>query len=216
MPHRLESLGPRPEPIEVGDLLSKTVVTGGRSIFWTGPILTIDDQGNVLSNVVPQTVGSPIQGDDQTTRVEKRYDSSVRLQGSGQFRFDFLIYKLLGIGLSECSDSTLKTLELPPKIVVPFLVMIAVSLLTKPNSKAALDRYYVKMKTPVLGDAEQDAKELEHSFKHPDRFDDRKLWPNSNLEFQVPTRADVIGFVLSLAACFGIIGVAVLVTSIGS
>ena len=94
--------------------------------------------------------------------------------------------------------------------------MIVVSLFTTPNTKSALDRYYVKMKTPVCGDPQRDAEELERSYQEPDRFNDRKLWPNSNLEFQRPTRADVVGFVVSLAACFGIIALAVLVTSIGA
>ena len=118
--------------------------------------------------------------------------------------------------LVEYSESTLKTLDLPPKIIVPFLVMIVVSLFTQPNSKTALDRYYVKMKTPVRPDPQQDAEELERSYQQPDRFNDRKLWPNSNLEIQKPTRSDVVGFVLSVAACFGIIALAMLVASIGS
>ena len=213
---RLRSLGPRPEPIETGAPLAETTVTGGRAIFWTGPMVAVDPSGNVLADVVPQPVGSPSQLDENTTRIVKRYDPSVRLQGTGQFRFDFLLYKLLGIDLGEFSDSTLRTLDLPPKIIVPFLVMIVVSLFTQPNSKSALDRYYVKMKTPVGGDPQQDAEELERSYREPDRFNDRKLWPNSNLEIQKPTRLDVGGFVLSIAACFGIIALAVLVTSIGS
>ena len=208
--------GARPKPLEVGDPMSKTVVTGGRAIFWTGKVVPVDEQGNVLSEVVPQPSGSATQVDDNSKRVVKRFDPTVRLMGTGQFRFDFLLYHFLGISLAECSDSTLKTLELPPKIIVPFLVMVSVSLFTKPNSKPALDRYFVKMKTPVTGDPVFDAEELERSYSQPDRFDDRKIWPNSNLEFQVPSRTDVVGFTLSLAACFGIIGLAMLVTSIGS
>jgi len=213
---RLRTLGPRPEPIETGDPLAETTVTGGRAIFWTGPMVAIDENENVLTDVVPQPVGSPSMLDENTTRIVKRYDPSVRLQGTGQFRFDFLLYKLLGIDLGEYSDSTLRTLDLPPKIIVPFLVMIVVSLFTRPNSKTALDRYYVKMKTPVLGNAERDADELERSYREPERFNDRKLWPNSNLEIQKPRRSDVVGFVLSLAACFGIIALAMLITGIGS
>ncbi len=213
---RLRLLGPRPEPLEPGERLPERSISGGRAIFWTGPVVPLDEEGNADLNVVPQAVGSPYKLSENTTRIVKRYDSSVRLQGTGQFRFDFILYKLFGMDLGEYSDSTLNTLELPPKIIVPFLVMILVSLFTPPNSKAALDRYYVKMKTPVLSDRQQDAVELERSYRKPDRFNDRKLWPNSNLEFQKPTRADVVGFALSFAACFGIIALAVWVTRIGS
>ena len=206
----------RPEPLRLGDPVTKTQVTGGYAIYWTGAVLPIDENGNVLADVKPLPTGPPTKVSDATTRVIKRYDPSVRLQGTGKFRFDFLLYKLLGIDLGEYSDSTLKTLDLPPKIIVPFLVMIVVSLFTHKNTQTTLDRYYVKMKTPVGGDPQQDAEELERSYQEPDRFNDRKLWPNSSLEFQKPTRSDVVGFVLSIAACFGIIALAVLVASIGS
>lgn len=213
---RLRLLGPRPEPIELGEPQAETTVTGGQAIFWTGPVVPVDSRGNVLPDVVPQLVGSPNKVGENTTRNVKRYDPSQRLQGTGEFKCDFLLYNLLGIDLSEFSDSTLRTLDLPPKIIVPFLVMIVVSLFTRSNTKAALDRYYVKMKTPVRGNLQLDADELERSYQNPDRFNDHKLWPNSNLEFQRPTRSDVVGFVLSLAACFGIIALAMLVTSIGA
>jgi len=211
-----EQLGSRPKPLEVGDPLDETTVTGGRAIFWTGPVVAIDQQANPLPDVTPQPIGEPSKLSENTTRIVKRYDPSVRLQGTGQFRFDFLLYKLLGIDLSEYSDSTLRTLDLPPKIIVPFLVMIVVSLFTKPNSKAALDRYYVKMKTPVQSDPKLDSVEMERSYQEPDRFNDRKLWPNSSLEVQKPRTSDIVGFVLSLVACFCIIGLAVLITRIGS
>ena len=66
--------------------------------------------------------------------------------------------------------------------------MIIASLLTQPNSKKALDRLYVKMKTPVDPDPEGDAREIDVSYARPDRFNDRKLFPDSNWEFERPTR----------------------------
>ena len=72
-------------------------------------------------------------------------------KGQGQFRFDMLLYdKVLGYDLTKVRNATLATLDLPFKIIAPFLVMIIASLLTKPNDKKALDRLYVKMKTPVV------------------------------------------------------------------
>ena len=152
----------------------------------------------------------------ETTRLVKQYDPAVRLKGTGKFRTDFLLYKLLGLNLGDYSDSTLRTLDFPMKIILPFLVMVLVSWVTKPNSKSALDRYYVKMKTPVRSEPSEDLANLETSYQQPDRFDDRKLWPNSQLEFQRPSRMDVFGFILCVAACFGIIGLAVLISGIGA
>ncbi|MCH9022986.1 MAG: hypothetical protein IID32_09500, partial [Planctomycetes bacterium] len=95
-------------------------------------------------------------------------------------------------------------------------VMIFVSWCTRRNSKEALDRYYVKMKTPVIPDPAIDRFELAESYRHPDRFDDRKLFRNSSLEFLKPKFIDVFGFVLTLAACFAVIGLIVWVARIGA
>ena len=137
--------------------------------------------------------------------------------GVGSFRFDMLIYdKIPGVDLTKVSNAALKTLEFPFKIIAPFLVMIIASLLTKPNDKKALDRLYVKMKTPVDPVPEKDEAEIEKSYANPDRFDKNKLFPNSNLEFQRPTKYDVIGFITCFALCFAIIGLVLLVAQIGT
>jgi SSS family solute:Na+ symporter len=211
----LSPASPRPQPLASGDPLTETKQSGGYSIYWTGPVTPVDEQGNVLTGVELLADESSSTDAEGVTRLVKRYDPAVRLMGTGQFRSDFLLYRLIGLDLRQYSDSTLRTLDLPLKIIVPFLVMIVVSCFTRRNTKSALDRYYVKMKTPANGDPVEDAAQLELSFQQPDRFNDRKLWPNSQVEFQKPTRLDVVGFMLSLAACFAIIGLAVLLTKIG-
>ena len=138
-------------------------------------------------------------------------------RGEGSFRFDMIIYdKMLGFDLTKVRNATLKTLEFPFKIIAPFLVMILASLLTKPNSKKALDRLYVKMKTPVNPDPEQDSREIDVSYAKPNRFDDRKLFPGTQLEFQRPTAMDFWGFLVCFAICFGIIGLVLWVAQIGT
>jgi len=138
-------------------------------------------------------------------------------RGEGSFRFDMIIYdKVLGFDLKKVRNATLKTLEFPFKIIAPFLVMIIASLLTKPNSKKTLDRLYVKMKTPVNPDPEQDSREIDVSYAKPDRFDDRKLFPGTQLEFQRPTAMDFWGFLACFAICFGIIGLVLWVAQIGA
>ena len=137
--------------------------------------------------------------------------------GKGTFRFDMIIYdKILGFDLTKVRNATLSTLDLPFKIIAPFFVMILVSLFTQPNSKKALDRLYVKMKTPVDPDPERDEAEIDVSYAKPDRFDDRKLFPGTQLEFQRPTKMDFWGFVGCFAICFAIIGLVLWVAKIGA
>jgi len=131
-------------------------------------------------------------------------------------RLDMLIIDQLGIDLTSMNKAAIKTLDLPFATVVPFLVMIVASLLTKPNRREALDRLYVKMKTPVDPDPAGDRAQMERSYAQPDRFDECKLFPGSSLEFQRPSALDFWGFVGCFAICFGIIGLAILVSKIGS
>ncbi len=125
---------------------------------------------------------------------------------AGNFKPDYLFYKMLGVNLTSKSNAILDTLSLPVKIILPFLVMILTSLFTRRNSKAGLDRYYVKMKTEVDPDPETDKKNLEASYQNPRRFDERILFPKTELEIQKPDKVDIIGFVATFAACFAVIG----------
>ncbi len=144
----------------------------------------------------------------------KAVDGSSR--GEGSFRFDMMIYdKLLGYDLATVRNATLKTLEFPFKIIAPFLVMIIASLLTRPNSKESLDRLYVRMKTPVQPDPEEDKAEMEKSYAEPSRFNGRKLFPKTQLEIQRPTPMDFWGFIGCFAICFAIIGLVLWVAGIG-
>ena len=137
--------------------------------------------------------------------------------GKGSFRFEMVIYdKLLGLDMTKFQNAALKTMEFPFKIIAPFFVMIIASLLTKPNNKDSLDLLYVKMKTPVDPDPKNDKAQMKRSYAQPNRFDDRKLFPKTSLEFQRPSQLDFWGFIGCFVICFGIIGVAILVSRIGS
>jgi solute:Na+ symporter, SSS family len=211
----ISKLGVKPERLTSGDPFSETKTSGGKSVFWPGGIKPVDANGNVLADVKPQKVGEPTQLDDKTTQQVLAYDDSVQLRGFGNFQLDFLLYQSAGIDLTSMTDATLDTLSLPPKIITPFLVMILLSLITPSNSKQGLDRYYSKMKTPVVPDHEQDQKNLEEALANIESLEQKKLFPGTSLEFQRPTKMDVIGFIACFAVCFATIGVAIAVASIG-
>ncbi|MGB6043562.1 MAG: sodium:solute symporter family protein [Pirellulales bacterium] len=212
----LARLGPRPAPLTQGDSLIEVTTTGGQAIYWSGGVKTIDENGNGRTDARPEPIGPAQQIDDLASKVVLRYADDVPLRGVGNFKIDFLLYDLAGLDLRDLSDSTLKTLEFPPKIFAPFVVMIVVSFLTGRNSKEALDRYYVKMKTPVDPDPALDIRQLEQSYREPNRFDYRKLFAGSDFEFQKPTAVDAIGFIASVVTCFVIIGAVLWLAGIGS
>ncbi len=211
----LARVGERPQPLGLGDPITETTTEGGRSVFWSGGVHPVDEQGNRLQGVERKPVGDPERVDERTERIVMAHDANVRLRGFGDFQLDFLLYQWIGVDLWRKSSATLATLELPPKIIGPFVIMILVSLFTRRNSREGLDRYYSKMKTPVHPDPATDRYNLEEALTDLDRIEKRKLFPGSDLEFQRPTTTDMIGFGVCVAACFGIIGLAALVASIG-
>jgi solute:Na+ symporter, SSS family len=206
----------RPEAIEAGATITDTVRTGGNAIFWTAGVTPIDEQGAPRPELTRQPVGEPNQLDERTTQVVLRYPEGTRLQGNGNFQLDFLLYKFVGLDMTSMTNATLDTLSLPPKIITPFLVMILLSLISRPNNKSALDRYYIKMKTPVLPNHDEDVRNLEAAYAEPEKIETKKLFPGTSLEFSKPTRTDVIGVVISIFVCFVVIGLTILVATIGS
>ncbi len=155
-------------------------------------------------------------GGHRATCTWERIEPGQKLRGQGQFNLEFFLYDYLGWDLTGLANPMLETLRLPPRIIAPFLVMILLSWITPKNSPKVLDRYYVKMKTPVDPNPEKDAQELQRSYENPHRYDHKKLFPGTQLEFQKPTWLDVVGFVVSFGICFLIIALAVWVANLGA
>jgi SSS family solute:Na+ symporter len=197
--------GAKPKVLALGDSITATTKTGGKAIFWGGAVKPVSDPAfTVISD---ESVGT-------TTTVVKQY--ACKLKAEGNFRPDYILYHVLGVDLKSKSNAILAALDLPVKIVTPFLVMIFFSLVTTRNSKEGLDRYYAKMHTPVNPDPEEDVKALEASYADPGQFNDGMVVPNSDIEIMKPTKVDVIGFVLCWVVCFGVIGLLIFVAGIGA
>ena len=208
-----ESLGnSAPEPLKIGDKVSDKFRSGGQSIFWTGSVKTFDENEKPFA---PKLESISKNQEGSTTIETQMHAADQRLAGQGNFRLEFLLYQLAGVNLEKLDRGTLETLRLPPRILTPILVLILLSWFTPKNNVKMLDRYYVKMKTPVNPDPEQDAAELALSYSNPDRFDSRKLFRNSSLEFLKPRFVDVLGFVVAFAICFLFIRIILWLANIG-
>ena len=100
-------------------------------------------------------------------------------------------------------------------MLLPFLVLIGVSLLTPRNSPEALDRYYAKMKTEVDADRKADLAKLEVAYADPSVLESRKMFPGSDFEMQRPRVKDIVGFVGACLVCVAVIGLLVWLAGIG-
>jgi SSS family solute:Na+ symporter len=208
--------GPRPEPIAVGEMIEDEFTTGGKPIYFKDRIEVVGPDGGVQSPGPEHLVEIGRTEEGNTVRIRQQYRPDCTLRGQGRFNLDFLIYEWVGVDLKKLSNPALETLRLPTRLVLPFVVMILFSLITRQGDKDVLDRYYAKMKTPVDPDPEIDASEMEASYRDPSRFDHRRLFPFFGLEIQKPKLLDVAGFLVAFAICFAIIGLTVWLANLGS
>jgi SSS family solute:Na+ symporter len=201
----MKLLGGEPPAATLGQPITITIKSGGKSIFWRDDLKA--DGAPKLELVQERQEG------DMFVRVERKVGPQI---GQGSFNLDFLLYSAVGIDLSGASKATLETLRLPARLLTPFLVLIILSYLTPRGDNRVLDRYFAKMNTPVLADHEDDRQILERAYASPEATTARKLFPQSDWEFVKPTSKDIVGFVASCVVCVAIIVLLIWLASIGS
>ncbi len=129
------------------------------------------------------------------------------MMGIGRINMELVIAKAIGMDLKNKTPSQLLTIRYLVDIVLPFLILIPISYVTRNKGlDENIARFYVKMKTKVIPDAALDKAELEISYANPSRFDHLKLFPNSSWEFCKWNWEDTWGFLLCIALTVGILG----------
>jgi SSS family solute:Na+ symporter len=126
-----------------------------------------------------------------------KVDSQSQKYGSGMLSLELVLLDKLGFDLQKNPYALNETIRILIRTFTPFVILIVISFLTRRDDKAMLDRFYVKMKTQVHTDPDEDTRQMELSYADPGRFDHRKLLPNSDLEFDKWDRTDTIGFAIS-------------------
>lgn len=179
-----EAVGPKPQPIEMGQEYTKRYKQPQRSIFWTQG-LTYDDNG--------------------------------KLKGDGHIKASMVFYQAIGFDLTENKYALNETLKVLTKLLFPFLVVFIISMATRhpEDERKVLDQFYAKMKTPVTGDKELDAKELQKSYDNPHRHDHKLLFPNTQWQFTKWTKTDGYGFLFAVLMIFAILGLLYFLVHLG-
>jgi SSS family solute:Na+ symporter len=117
--------------------------------------------------------------------------------GSGMLSLELVLLDKLGFDLQQNPYALNETIRILIRTLTPFVILIVISWMTPRDNKTMLDRFYVKMKTPVQTDPQEDARQMELSYAQPGRFEDRKLFPNSDWEFDKWDKTDTVGFLVS-------------------
>ncbi len=148
---------------------------------------------------VELTEGQEFEKEQLTPRRSIFWDQELRtnddgsVYGKGMLYLEMVLIDKLGFDLTKNPYALNQTIRYCIRILWPFLIFVIVAKLTRPDEKERLDRFYVKMKTPAIADREEDERQLQLSYDNPSRFDHRKMFPNTNLEFEKLTKTDIKG-----------------------
>ena len=168
----------------------------------------------------PVTAGQKITKIIQPPRKSVFWSKDIKIKdqtpyGDGLFYVEMLIIDRF-CDLSQNPHALNETIRTLIKVFLPLSILIIVSLLTKTDDPKRLDRFFVKMRTPVNVDRKIDRQELENSYANPQRFEENLLFPDSGLEFMKWKKIDTVGFLLAVLAVFGIIAVLQILLHIGA
>jgi len=124
-----------------------------------------------------------------------RINEEGKQEGIGMLSLELVLLDKF-FDLSKNPHALNETIRIIIRTFLPFLILMFVSLLTKPDDKKKLDEFYAILKTPAIADREEDAKQVQLSIENPSRFDYKKLFKNSNWEFEKLDRTDIKGIIL--------------------
>ncbi len=154
-----------------------------------------------LIRVTQRTEPVSIFFEEGVVRVDPK-DLNSPKTGKGLFRFEVYLISLFGVDVEGFNGAQLMTTRFMVDALLPILILVIVSLLTPPTDPKRVARFYVRMKTPVAATLDQDALDVEESYRNPTRFDHTKLFPKSNWEFTKWNKEDTVGFL----GCCALVG----------
>jgi SSS family solute:Na+ symporter len=99
-----------------------------------------------------------------------------------------------GFDLTHLSKAQLVALRFFFDALFPFLLLFLISFFTRPVAKNLLDRFFVKLHTPVQSTPEEDLAALIRAEANPGQFEREKMFPHSQWEFRKWKKTDYLGF----------------------
>lgn len=126
---------------------------------------------------------------------------------SNEFNVEAWLISKTGVDVPAMATTQRFALQFFFDGIFPFVILIIVSLLTRPTDPVMVAQFYGKMKTPVGETPELEAATMAETELNPTRFDHTKLLPSSNWEFCKWDRIDTIGFIICCAMSATIVGI---------
>ena len=130
---------------------------------------------------------------EKIVRTNPADPNSPRI-GQGRFQAELWLLSLCGIDFSGWSKAQLVAIRFLVDALLPFVLLLLASFVTRPVSKSVLDGFFAKVHTPVQPSPEAERAALARAVADPTMYESRKLWRGSNWEIMKPGRLDVAGF----------------------
>ena len=117
-----------------------------------------------------------------------------------------LLYKM-GIPLNHKPYALNETIRMLIRLIFPFILLIIVSLLTKPQNDEKTLHFFLKMRTRVRGlGSETDENDLKEAYANPEKTKTILAFPNTSLEIYKWNKQDFFGFLISIGVVLLVIG----------
>jgi SSS family solute:Na+ symporter len=130
---------------------------------------------------------------EHVARIDPSDPQSEKV-GVGRFQAEVWVLSWFGMDFTHFKKSQLVATRFFFDALFPILLLLVLSLVTKPVDKTSLNRFFAKIYTPVQPTAEEEEKALEESFKNIEQFEKRKIFPGTQWELMKPSKLDYIGF----------------------
>ena len=130
-------------------------------------------------------------------------NESGPLEARGYFFPELLFLQWLGFELHHNPFALNETIRMLIRLVVPFLILILVSMSTKPNQDKITEQFFLKMRTRVRGlGPGADKQDVLTAYDNPEQTKTMLLFPHTNWEIYRWNKQDTIGFIISIIIVF--------------
>jgi SSS family solute:Na+ symporter len=114
--------------------------------------------------------------------------------GLGRFNAELWVLGWIGLDFSHWSKPQLVAARFFFDALFPFVLLVPLSLVTRPVARPVLDGFFARIHTPVQRTADEEKAALALACANPARFEQDKLFPGTQWEILKPARSDFIGF----------------------
>jgi SSS family solute:Na+ symporter len=115
-------------------------------------------------------------------------------EGRGRFHAELWVLSWFGIDFTRWSKPQLVAARFYFDALFPFLALVLLSWVTRPEPREALDRFFAKVHTPVQPTPEAEGAALAAACANPRQFDADKVFKGENWEILKPAQSDYVGF----------------------